>query len=195
MTTHPLSSLPWIIAPTCHSDHAPPVDSLPAALHCGDATWAPYAKLLAYGMAVSGRRSDPAPPGHRPGRTLSGMAEHACLHRAACGANCESPPIRTRRVVLLLLHARTGDESLAMQWIFLHRVNLGPSQYVLFGRRRFFSWPCNTARPTMHARGAAGWWCPGRGSARLCEHLSMPAAGRLLLPLCQGDNIFVRVDG
>lgn len=173
-----MSSPPWTIAPTCHSDHAPPVDSLApssAALR-GDAMWAPYAKLLAYGMAVSGRRSDPAPPQALPDSLRDGRA---CL---PLPASCSACGVRA----VVLLGSSFTSAQVTRAWHLATRHN----GYFCTGKSNIwfaFFRVVQHDPPPIDARegGRRLWWCPGWGSARLCE--SMPAA--VVAPACSAASV------
>jgi hypothetical protein len=172
-----LSSPPWTIAPTCHSDHAPPVDSLApssAALR-GDAMWAPYAKLLAYGMAVSGRRSDPAPPQALPDSLRDGRA---CLPLPASCSACG-----VRAVVLLDSSFTSAQVTRAWQRAIMDIF----AQENLTSGSLFFELANTTPRPSTLVRGAAGSGGvragAARGSASPCRRRSSPR------PACSAASV------
>lgn len=175
-----MSSPPWTIAPTCHSDHAPPVDSLApssAALR-GDAMWAPYAKLLAYGMAVSGRRSDPAPPQALPDSLRDGRA---CL---PLPASCSACGVRA----VVLLGSSFTSAQVTRAWHLATRHN----GYFCTGKSNiwfaFFRVVQHDPPPIDAREGGAGSGGvragAARGSASPCRRRSSPRHAALLL-LCQ----------
>lgn len=184
-----MSSPPWTIAPTCHSDHAPPVDSLApssAALR-GDAMWAPYAKLLAYGMAVSGRRSDPAPPQALPDSLRDGRA---CLPLPASCSACG-----VRAVVLLGSSFTSAQVTRAWQRAIMDIF----AQENLTSGSLFFALANTTPRQSTLVRGAPALVVSGLGQrAALRVHAGggrRPGMQRCFCCAKQGDNILVRMDG